>query len=213
MHVLTQTLYLISNLLLAPVILVLLVLLAWTLCLLGGFVRECLERRAVRRKFKMMLGALHRPGGAQTIWQELKSAPAGLPQRLVALLDEVPTTNSQQLRRALSELEHDIAESMAKHAFITRVGPMLGLMGTLIPLGPALTGLAGGNLQTMASNLVVAFTTTVVGLLISGMAYGMATARRTWYARDFNDLEHLCERLGGQNAGAPAAESTNSPKP
>jgi len=211
MHVLTQTLYLISNLLLAPVILVLLVLLGWTLCLLGGFARECLERRGVRRRFRSMLQAVHRPDAVPAIWQDLKSAPAGLPQRLVALLDETPTSNSQQLLRALSELEHDIAESMAKHAFITRVGPMLGLMGTLIPLGPALTGLAGGNLQTMASNLVVAFTTTVVGLLISGVAYGMATARRTWYARDFNDLEHLCERLS-QSSTNPLAANLTSPK-
>lgn len=72
---------------------------------------------------------------------------------------------------------------------------MLGLMGTLIPLGPALMGLASGNVAEMARNLVVAFTATVVGLLVSGATYGIGLARRTWYARDVSDLEFLSQRL------------------
>jgi biopolymer transport protein ExbB/TolQ len=204
METLTHSLYIISNLLLGPVVVVLLVMLAWTVCLLGGFLRECFERKTVRKSLRAMLAALHRGDGPGAFWRELAAARAGLPMRFFRLLNRTPTTDEHILNRALSELEHDITESMAKHSFIVRVGPMLGLMGTLIPLGPALTGLAGGNMQAMASNLVVAFTTTVVGLFISGLAYGMTMARRTWYGRDFNDLELLCEKLAASNGAEHA---------
>jgi biopolymer transport protein ExbB/TolQ len=84
------------------------------------------------------------------------------------------------------------------------VAPILGLMGTLIPLGPALSGLANGNMQALSGNLIVAFTATVVGLLISGVAYGMGLARRTWYASDLSSLEFIVdaitEREGARHA-------------
>jgi biopolymer transport protein ExbB/TolQ len=71
-------------------------------------------------------------------------------------------------------------------------------MGTLIPLGPALTGLASGDMKVMAQNLVVAFTTTVIGILIGSLAYGIGLVRRGWYARDLSDLEFICRRLTPQ---------------
>ncbi len=193
MQTLTDGLYVISSALLLPVVIVLLALLAWTLCLLGGFLRELGERNQVRQTLAASLAAARRGEPPEMVWRELGQARAGLPRRFVRLTgtaggERTPTA-------ALAELEHDITAAIARHSFLTRVGPMLGLMGTLIPLGPALTGLAAGNVQVLASNLVVAFTTTVVGLLVSALAYGMALARRTWYARDFSDLESLCHQV------------------
>ena len=75
--------------------------------------------------------------------------------------------------------------------WMTRIAPMLGLMGTLIPLGPALTGLASGDLATLSSNLVVAFTATVVGVLLGCCSYTMNLVRKNWYQRDHSTLEHL----------------------
>jgi biopolymer transport protein ExbB/TolQ len=75
-------------------------------------------------------------------------------------------------------------------------------MGTLIPLGPALSGLSSGDMASLAANLVVAFTATVVGLLISGVAYGVGLARRTWYSRDLTDLEFVAQRLAGVDVAA-----------
>jgi biopolymer transport protein ExbB/TolQ len=193
MRVLIDALYAISSALLLPVVVCLLVMLAWSLCMTGGFLRELLERRRVRRQIRASLEAANRGAAAETVWRELRLAKTGLPMRLCQLTQGANAPSA--LTGALSSLEHDIAASIARHSFITRVGPMLGLMGTLIPLGPALTGLANGNMQEMASNLVVAFTTTVVGVFISGLAYGMALARRTWYARDFTDLETICQKL------------------
>jgi biopolymer transport protein ExbB/TolQ len=67
---------------------------------------------------------------------------------------------------------------------LARRGPALGLMGTLIPLGPALVGLAAGNLQMMSENLVIAFATTVVGLLIGTMAGAIVGVKKRWYRTD-----------------------------
>jgi biopolymer transport protein ExbB/TolQ len=200
---LTDSLYLISNALLAPVLLLMILMLGWTLCLLGGFLRELWERKRVRSALSEALNAAvaGRENPAD-VWSRLGSQGGGLSDRFLARMKAGEFT-AQSANHALGNLEHDIAASISRLSLITRVGPMLGLMGTLIPLGPALTGLAGGNVQTLASNLVVAFTTTVVGLLVGGLAYAMGMSRRLWYGRDFGDLERLCELLipgGGDHA-------------
>jgi biopolymer transport protein ExbB/TolQ len=74
---------------------------------------------------------------------------------------------------------------------LVRFGPALGLMGTLIPLSPALTGLANGNTQTLSHNLRVAFSVTVVGLLIGAVAFALSLSRDRLYSQDLSDLEYL----------------------
>jgi biopolymer transport protein ExbB/TolQ len=97
--------------------------------------------------------------------------------------------------KCLEDLESEVAVSLSKLTWITRIGPMLGLMGTLIPLGPALTGLATGNITTLSSNLVVAFTTTVTGVLIGCAGFTMSLVRRNWYNQDMSDLEYIVKQL------------------
>jgi biopolymer transport protein ExbB/TolQ len=67
---------------------------------------------------------------------------------------------------------------------LARLGPALGLMGTLIPLGPALVGLAAGDLEMMSKNLVIAFATTVVGLLVGTLAATLLGVKKCWYQAD-----------------------------
>ena len=78
---------------------------------------------------------------------------------------------------------------------LARVGPMFGLMGTLIPMGPALIGLASGNIQQLASNLVIAFSTTVIGILVGVICYSISMVKRRWYAQDLSDMEYIVELL------------------
>ena len=82
---------------------------------------------------------------------------------------------------------------------LVKLGPVLGLMGTLIPMGPALVGLSTGDIATMAYNMQVAFATTVVGLF-SG-AVGMITlqVKKRWYMQDITQLEFLAELLNRKN--------------
>ncbi len=71
---------------------------------------------------------------------------------------------------------------------IARIAPMLGLMGTLIPLGPGLAALGEGNVALLASAVTVAFDTTVLGLFGGVLGFLLARVRRRWYDELLNDL-------------------------
>ncbi|MCW8876335.1 MAG: MotA/TolQ/ExbB proton channel family protein [Kangiellaceae bacterium] len=86
---------------------------------------------------------------------------------------------------------------------LARAGPILGLMGTLIPLGPGLTALGSGNIDILATALTVAFDTTVVGLLIGLLAYVLGRIRRRWY-------ESVWEQLSEESS--VSYEGVNNPK-
>ena len=72
---------------------------------------------------------------------------------------------------------------------LARVGPMLGLMGTLIPLGPGLAALGRGELDVLAQAVTVAFNTTVLGLLIGILGFLIGRLRRRWYDAAMARLE------------------------
>lgn len=90
---------------------------------------------------------------------------------------------------------------------LARLGPALGLMGTLIPLGPALVGLAAGDIQMMSQNLVIAFATTVVGLLVGTLATTLASIKRRWYQADAVLVTFAANRLPQL---APHTNETNT---
>lgn len=201
MNGLIELLFTICNVLLIPVIIVLLSFLGWTVILFGGFLREALARRGARRTLNHCLAAAKRGESAIRLWEMLRAARSGLAKAFCAHVDP-GTSEPAILTHAIAELEHGITDTMARLSLLTRVGPMLGLMGTLIPLGPALARLAAGDMQGMAQNLVVAFTTTVIGVLIGALSYAIGLVRRAWYARDLCDLEFICQKLAAKE-GAP----------
>lgn len=73
--------------------------------------------------------------------------------------------------------------------FITRLAPMLGLMGTLIPLGPGLAALGKGQLSILTTAMTVAFDTTVIGLLAGMIGFVIGRMRRRWYDAAISQLE------------------------
>jgi biopolymer transport protein ExbB/TolQ len=68
-------------------------------------------------------------------------------------------------------------------------------MGTLIPLSPALDGLAKGDVTKLSENLRVAFSVTVLGLLIGAVAFAISLVRDRLYAQDLSDLEYVASVL------------------
>ena len=76
------------------------------------------------------------------------------------------------------------------------MGPILGLMGTLIPMGPALVGLAQGDIASMAYNMQVAFATTVVGLTVSAIGFCTQQAKERWAVARVALLEYLAQVTG-----------------
>ena len=78
-----------------------------------------------------------------------------------------------------------------------RLGPMIGLATTLIPISPALVALAKGDLATLSAELIIAFSTTVIGLVISAAAFVISTIRERVYLQDISDIEYALELLEG----------------
>ena len=78
---------------------------------------------------------------------------------------------------------------------LVRVGPSLGLIGTLIPMGTALAALASGNLEAMAGQMVVAFTTTIIGIACGTVAFVVLTIRQHWVNETVREQRYLAERV------------------
>lgn len=190
MTLLEEALYRLSNVMLGPVLLTVLGLAVWTLALAGGLLREWLGRKEVRRTLgelrRIAAGAAH---SDEDLLQCLAGCRSGLPARMHAMVRRWPSERDRA--KCLEDLELETAARLARLGWITRIAPMLGLMGTLIPLGPALQALSSGDIARLSSNLVVAFTTTVVGVFLGCAAFSMSLLRKGWYERDLSDLEHV----------------------
>jgi biopolymer transport protein ExbB/TolQ len=78
-------------------------------------------------------------------------------------------------------VEKQATKRIERSDFFTRIAPMLGLMGTLIPLGPGLSALGDGELSVLTTAMSVAFDTTVLGLLVGILGFVMGRLRRRWY--------------------------------
>ena len=81
----------------------------------------------------------------------------------------------------------------------TRVAPMLGLVATMIPMGPALKGLSDGNLAQVSDNLVVAFSAVILALIAASITYWIVSVRRRWLAEE---LVWLTAQLNGKGVAA-----------
>ncbi|MEM2990110.1 MAG: MotA/TolQ/ExbB proton channel family protein [Halobacteria archaeon] len=199
----TTALYMVSTSLLYPVVIALLVLAAYSFILLGAFLSEYASRN--RNIAKLREGCEE----AKKFLIEKEYARAAIVLKGCGsndLLKEFMLDLSKLLGNSkfalegemlLQDYEIRIVAALEKPKLLIRIGPMLGLMGTLIPMGPALIGLSTGNIQQLASNLVIAFTTTVVGLLIGGIGFIIFTIKRRWYAQDLSDMEYAVKILGG----------------
>lgn len=195
-----EILYYLSSGLLAPTLALLMIFMALTLVMLGGLAREAVERHLYARSWKSFIHDLRSGHIAADRFFELKVI--GYPARIQRQVRNL-TNQPQIVEKCLEDVELDIARRLASLTFSTRLGPMLGLVGTLVPLGPALTGLASGDIQTLSGNLVIAFTTTVFGILIGGFAFAASVVRRCWYEQDLSDLEFVA---GFWNTTEPSAQ-------
>ncbi|MDD4749771.1 MAG: MotA/TolQ/ExbB proton channel family protein, partial [Methanosarcinaceae archaeon] len=100
------------------------------------------------------------------------------------------------IEKLATDYELRMSRQLEKTKIIATVSPMLGLMGTLIPLGPALIGLSQGDINQLANNLMIAFGTTVVGLFSGSIGYILTQVRKRWYQEDISDIDYLLEVLG-----------------
>jgi biopolymer transport protein ExbB/TolQ len=200
---LLTTLYTVTLALLYPVIIGLLLLLVYSFAEIGAFFSEYTSRNRDLNKLRIGCGEAKEflAGGeiekaSKTV---MSSGSSYLLSKFISELSEfIGKANFKtETEKLLQEYEITIWERTEKERMLIRVGPMLGLMGTLIPMGPALMNLASGNISEMATNMIVVFSTTVLGLLIGGINYVMAMIKKRWYSQDLSDMEYVVEVLGG----------------
>lgn len=100
--------------------------------------------------------------------------------------------------KLLEEYELVTLRRLERSRVLARLGPVVGVMGTLIPLAPALVGLGRGDTQTLADRLVTAFSVAVIGLLVGALGYVVTLMRERMYREDLSDMEYLLEILEGE---------------
>ncbi|OHC69312.1 MAG: biopolymer transporter ExbD [Rhodocyclales bacterium RIFCSPLOWO2_02_FULL_63_24] len=90
---------------------------------------------------------------------------------------------------SVDELDLHAHKMLEPARLASRVAPMLGLVGTMIPMGPALKSLADGNLAQVSGNLTVAFSVVTIALIAASITYWISNVRRRWLAEELLELQ------------------------
>jgi biopolymer transport protein ExbB/TolQ len=117
-----------------------------------------------------------------------------------------------RIAKRMAEYDYRSMRRLERTRILVRMGPALGLMGTLIPLSPALAALAEGDVQQLTDDLRVAFSVTVAGLLVGMIAFAVSLVRDRLYAQDYSDVEYVLAGLGGPIHPSPKAPPTGDAK-
>jgi biopolymer transport protein ExbB/TolQ len=192
----------VSSTLEIPVLVVALLTLATVLVELGAFLIEVRTRRrrhvaTLETSTEDARRALDRGDRAalqQAVAGVAWSAPMASTLTVIATHAGLPG-DEPRLAKALADFDFDSQGRLARTRLLVRLGPALGLMGTLIPLSPALDGLARGNVQQLSDNLRLAFSVTVLGLLVGALAFALSLYRDRMYGQDLSDLEYVAAVL------------------
>lgn len=198
MNVISNVLYWISTGLLVPVIVFLIFFFIRALVLVGAFFGQYMHRRKASDALRRAVDSIADAGTATSV----NALPANAASVAAAYARRIVAAAGQPARidLLLSEFELEADKNVSTSKVLTKMGPILGLMGTLIPMGPALVGLAAGDIASMAYNMQVAFATTVVGLVVSAIGFLTQHAKERWAVCDFATLEFLAETIKQKGA-------------
>ena len=198
---LTGSLDVISQSLTIPVLVILLIIVIISIISLGGVIAEYTSRKKV--PVGTIRDLIYQINAAES-HENLKSVISGakIPKAQKKVLTEIASSDAlgndsrEALARKLFEFEEEkTINNLQKTDIITRIGPTLGLMGTLIPMGPGLAALGAGDINTLASSLTVAFNTTIVGIGSGALCYVLGKVRSGWYDRYLSDLDALIDAV------------------
>lgn len=198
MHYISDILFWISTGLLVPVIVLLIYFFVRALILAGSFFGQYIDRQRVMKRVQPDIDALT----VAEVGQLADKLPTKSRSLFVLYLKQMLAAgdNMPKVDKIMAEYESAADKDLSISKMLTKMGPMLGLMGTLIPMGPALVGLSTGDIASMAYNMQVAFATTVVGLFSSAVGFATQQAKQRWYMSELNDLEYVANLIKAKNA-------------
>jgi biopolymer transport protein ExbB/TolQ len=203
-----QVIFKVAEVLELPVVILALAALLWVLYEVGAFLVEARHRH--QRRLAVLTTAAtdarrHLDAGDRDAARKALEPiawSASMAATLRAFVDVAGGPGGENLiAKHLADFDFGCQRRLGRTRLLVRAGPALGLMGTLIPLSPALEGLADGDVDTLTENLRVAFSITVLGLLVGAIAFGLSLARDRIYGQDYSDLEYVAAVLT-----APAEE-------
>ena len=194
MNAISDIMFWISTGLLVPVIVLLILLFFRSLLLVGSFFGQYVSIRKTDKLIREQMETLHVNNVdhfAEKLPEKSNSLVVMFMKRILA-----EQQNKAQVQRLLANFEIAADKDLAISKTLTKLGPILGLMGTLIPMGPALVGLSTGDIASMAYNMQVAFATTVIGLFSGGIGYILLQVKQRWIDRDLLNLDFLAGLAG-----------------
>lgn len=197
MNTISDIMFWISTGLLVPVIVLLILLFFRSLLLVGSFFGQYVSIRKTDKLIREQMETLHVNNVdhfAEKLPKKSNSLVVMFMKRILA-----EQQNKAQVQRLLANFEIAADKDLAISKTLTKLGPILGLMGTLIPMGPALVGLSTGDIASMAYNMQVAFATTVIGLVAGAIGFLTQQVKQRWYLQDMTNLECLVEVLNEKN--------------
>jgi biopolymer transport protein ExbB/TolQ len=196
---LTSLIHIISESLLTPVVIILVIFVVLVILSLGGMINEWLSRKPIKSgEFENLVRDISFSDSPSKIEDYVNDSNLFDWQKDILIKIAKNHDIGSKAREALaSELisseETRLIKSTNKTDILIRLGPILGLLGTLIPLGPGLAALGSGDITTLAESLTIAFDTTVTGLAVGGVAYLISKFKKQWYESDLIDVETLAE--------------------
>lgn len=216
---LADILHAISQVLLAPVIALLLALIAYALFSIGSVVMEYFtERRYFTVTMPKFLANLM--DAEQSEIPDVIMRSGLITRQNVALLTVYDYRMLHDdalialIKRLIGKEEARYDRIRARNNVVARVAPMIGLMGTLIPLGPGIEALGRADTAALSSSLLVAFDTTVAGLIVAAVCLVIGRIRTSWYEDYMLALDSamatLCQKIEEMHANGEITETTPS---
>ncbi len=126
--------------------------------------------------------ALYSLGGFAVQALQRRNAKQGRGFPLLAYAVKCPHVTDDEL----DLFAHKLLE---RERLASRIAPMLGLVGTMIPMGPALKSLSDGNLAQVSGSLTVAFSAVILALIAASITYWVSNVRRRWLAEEMVSLQ------------------------
>ena len=196
---LTSLIHIISESLLTPVIIILVAFIVLVILCLGGIINERISRKSISsNELEKLVRDISFSDNASQIEDAVNNSNLFDYQKNVLLriannYDIGPEARKALASDLISEEETRLMKVTRKTDILIRLGPILGLLGTLIPLGPGLAALGAGDITTLAESLTIAFDTTVTGLSVGALAHVISKLRKQWYESDLIALETIAE--------------------
>lgn len=199
LRLLENGLFALGQVLRFPVMTLLWVCVAAALFMAGRCLVDFVVRRRERRGFDVSAWLQAGP-----VLSASEARHQVLPAHLRNLWFDVKQRQTQgklgdgDLENLILEREQRLRKGLDSSRMLVKVGPSLGLLGTLIPMGSSLAALASGNLEAMAGQMVVAFTTTIIGLATGTLAYVVAAVRQSWVSEMVREQRYMAERIAAE---------------